>query len=213
MECLSEDSTGTSEYEDDTDTINIKDSDSNLNISILCSFHIYVGEFKLNHENQCIINKILSSTMLLNIISVNFNSNSNHSNIIDIGKYLKFVNIQKKNLINNPPVKGTNLYQEVMLRKYFDIFQTVIHQYNKNVLQAYNTTNLIFKSRYPFAKNPTIEKVSESWMNQVFLRKILFNKGLLISIKHVYKETCNNCDFTAPSFDILKKHAEIQGNR
>ena len=134
LECLSEDSTVTSEYEDVKDTIIIKDSDSNLNISILRSFHIYVDEFKLNHENQCIINKTLSSTMLLNIISVNFNSNSNHSNIIDICEYLKFVNIQKKNLINNSSVKETNLYQEVMLRKYFDIFQTVIYQYNKNVL-------------------------------------------------------------------------------
>ena len=72
-------------------------------------------------------------------------------------------------------------------------------------MQAYNTTNLIFKSRYPLAKNPTIEKVSETWMNQVFLRKILFNKGILISIKHVYRETCNNFDFTSPSFVILNK--------
>ena len=93
-----------------------------------------------------------------------------------------------------------------MLRKYFDIFQTVIYQYNKNVMLVYNTTNLIFKSRYPLAKNPTIEKVSETWVNQVFLRKILFNTGILISIKHVYRETCDNCDFTASSFDILNKN-------
>ena len=126
---------------------------------------------------------------------------------------MKFANIQKKNPINNSSVKGNNLYQEVMLRKYFDIFQSVIYQYNKNVLHAYNTTNLIFKSRYPLAKYPIIEKVSESWMNQVFLNKILFNQGLLISIKHVYKETCNSCDLTVPSFEILKKKlVEIQGN-
>ena len=43
-------------------------------------------------------------------------------------------------------------------------------------------------------------------MNQFFLRKTLFNKGLLISIKHVYKETCNSCDFTAPSFKLLQKN-------
>ena len=82
---------------------------------------MYVGEFKLNHENQCIINTVLSSTMLLNIISVNFNSNSDHSYIIDIYQYLKFVKKQKENLKNNSSVKGTNLYQEVMLRTYFDI--------------------------------------------------------------------------------------------
>ena len=40
----------------------------------------------------------------------------------------------------------------------------------------------------------------------ICLRKILFNKGLLISIRHVYKETCNICDFTAPSFEILQKN-------
>ena len=43
-------------------------------------------------------------------------------------------------------------------------------------------------------------------MNQLFLRKILFNKGILISIKYVYRETCNNCDFTASSFVILNKN-------
>ena len=99
MECFSEDSSVTFEYGDGKDTIVMKDSDSNLNLLILRSFHIYVGEFKLNHENQCIINKTLSTTRLLNIISVN--SNSEHSNIIDICKYLKFVNIQKKKPINN----------------------------------------------------------------------------------------------------------------
>ena len=194
MECFSEDSSVKFEYEDGKDTIIMKDLDSNLNLLILRSFHIYVGEFKLNHENQCIINKTLSTTMLLNIISVNFNSNNEYSKIFDICKYLKFVNIQKKKPINNSSVKGTNLYQGVMLRKYFDIFQSVIYQYNKNVLHAYNTTNLIFISRYPLAKYSTIENISESWMNQIFLRKVLFNKGILISIKHVYKETCNSCE-------------------
>ena len=77
LECFSEDSSVTVEYEDGKETIIIKDSDSNLNLSILRFFHIYVGEFKLNHENQRMIDKTLSTTMLLNIISVNFNSNMN----------------------------------------------------------------------------------------------------------------------------------------
>ena len=42
-------------------------------------------------------------------------------------------------------------------------------------------------------------------MNQVFLRTLLFNKGILISIKHVYREIYNNCDFPTPSFDIVNK--------
>ena len=66
-----------------------------------------------------------------------------------------------------------------MLRKYFDIFQSVIYQYNKNVLHAYNTTNLIFKSRYPLAKYPIIEKVSESWMNQVFFKKNIIQERFI----------------------------------
>ena len=93
-----------------------------------------------------------------------------------------------------------------MTRKYFDIFQSVIYQYNKNVLNAYDTTNLIFKTRYRFAKCPSLQKVSRSWMNQFFLRKILSNKGLLISISHISKETCNICHFAAPSFEILQKN-------
>ena len=35
---------------------------------------------------------------------------------------------------------------------------------------------------------------------------MLFNKGLLISIRHVYKETFNSCDFAAPSFELLQKN-------
>ena len=69
--------------------------------------------------------------MLLNIISVSFNSNNENSNVIDISKYLKFLKVEKKNQIINSSVKGNNLYQEVMLRKYFDIFQSVIYQYKK----------------------------------------------------------------------------------
>ena len=107
----------------------MKDSDSNENLSILRSFYIYVGEFKLNHENEYLINKSLSTTMLLNIISVSFNSNNENSNVINISKYLKFVKLEKKNQIINSSVKGDNLYQEVMLKTYFDIFQSVIYQY------------------------------------------------------------------------------------
>ena len=32
-------------------------------------------------------------------------------------------------------------------------------------------------------------------MNQVFLRNLLCNKGYVITIEHVYREICKNCDF------------------
>ena len=38
------------------------------------------------------------------------------------------------------------------------------------------------------------------------LKKILFNKGYVISVEHVYREICKSCDFPAPSFDILNKN-------
>ena len=38
-----------------------------------------------------------------------------------------------------------------------------------------------------------------------FFKKDIIQKGLLISIRHVYKETCNVCDFAAPSFELLEK--------
>ena len=85
-ETISEDSSVTVEFEDGKETIILKDSDSNVNLSILRSFHIYVGEFKLNHENECLINKTLSTTIILNIISVSFNSNNENSNVINISK-------------------------------------------------------------------------------------------------------------------------------
>ena len=83
--------------------------------------------------------------MLLHIISASFNSINGNSKVIDISKYLKIVKVEKNNQKINSSVKGIKLYQEVMTRKYFDIFQSVIYQYNKNVLNAYETTNLIFK--------------------------------------------------------------------
>ena len=113
IECLSNNSTVTSESEVVEDTIIKKKSVSTLDISLLRAFHMYVGGFKLNHENQCIINTALSSTILLNIISVNSNSNSNHSYIIDICQYLIFAKNRKE---NHSSIKGTNLYKVVMLR-------------------------------------------------------------------------------------------------
>ena len=106
QDAISEKNSVTVEFEDDRENIILKDQDSYENISSLHSFHIYVGEFKLNHENEYLINKTLSTTMLFNIISVSFNSNNENSNVINISKYLKFVKLEKKNQIINSSVKG-----------------------------------------------------------------------------------------------------------
>ena len=63
----------------------------------------------------------------------------------------------------------------------------------------------MFLSRYPSAKVPSFETVSDGWMNQVCIRKSLYNKGYMIGIEHVYLEVCKNCDFPVPSFDIVNK--------
>ena len=205
IDCLSDDSTLSSESDVDENTNIIKASTSTLEKSLFSAFHLCVGDFKMNHENESIIKPAFSSTMLLNIISFNFNSNSNHSNIIDISQYLKSLEYQKLKMKNYSSIKGSILYKEVMVRKYFDIFQIAIYQYDKNVMYADKTTNMIFHSRYPLAKIPSFESVSDGWMNQVFLRKLLYNKGYVISIEHVYREICKYCDFPAPSFDIVNK--------
>ena len=75
---FSDKSTLSSKSDVDEDTNIIKASKSTLQILLFSNFHLYVGEFKMNYENKNIIKTAFSSTMLLNIISVSFNSNSNH---------------------------------------------------------------------------------------------------------------------------------------
>ena len=82
-------------------------------------------------------------------------------------------------------------------------FLIAIYQYDKNVKSAYKTTNIMFYSRYSSAKIPSYETVSDGCMNQIFLRKLLYNKGYMISIEHIYTEICKNYDFPALSFDIV----------
>ena len=118
----------------------------------------------MNHENESIIKTAFSSTMLLNIISVNFNSNSYHSNIIDISQYLKFLENTKLNTKNNCSINGSNLYGEVMLRKCYDILKIDIYQYYKNVMYAYKTTNMMFHSRYPSPKILSFRTISDGWI-------------------------------------------------
>ena len=55
----------------------------------------------MNLENKVIIENVFTSTILLNIISVNFNSNSNYSKIIKTPRNLNFLK-QKKLDMNNP---------------------------------------------------------------------------------------------------------------
>ena len=77
----------------------------------------------------------------------------------------------------------------------------IIYQYNKNVKSAYKITNIMFRSKYSLANLPSLETVSDCWMNQVLMKKILYNKGYMISIEHVYTEKFKNCDFSVYTFD------------
>ena len=116
---------------DDIKTLEIA-SKSTLEISLFSDFHLYVGEFKMNHENKDTIESSFTSTMLLNIILVSFNSNSNYSKINEIPRYLNVLK-HKKLYINNPFfINGSNLYEEIMLIKFYDVFQIAIYQYDKN---------------------------------------------------------------------------------
>ena len=72
-------------------------------------------------------------------------------------------------------------------------------------MNAYEITNIKFRSRYPSANLPSLEIVSDCWMNQVFMIKLLYNKGYMIRIEHVYTETCKNCDFSVPPFATITK--------
>ena len=73
-------------------------------------------------------------------------------------------------------------------------------------MSAYDITNIMLRSRYPSANSPSLETEAEYWMNHVFMRKLLYNKGYMISIKYVYSETCKNCDFSVPTFAMIRKN-------
>ena len=68
----------------------------------------------------------------------------------------------------------------------------------------------MLRSRYPPENLPSLERVSDCWMNQFFMRKLLYNKGYMISIKHVYSETCKNYYFAVPTFAKIKHLIAIQ---
>ena len=44
-----------------------------------------------------------------------------------------------------------------------------IYQYDINIMNAYEITNIMFCSRYPSANLPSWETVSDCWMNQIVL--------------------------------------------
>ena len=131
-----------------------KASTSTLDISLFDEFYLYVGEFKMHHKKKVIIENIFTSTILLNITLVSFNYISKSSKVINIPGYLDF--LKQKNLdMNNPlSIDKSNLYEEVILIKFYDIFQIVIYQCDKIIMSPYDITNIIFRSRYPSANLP-----------------------------------------------------------
>ena len=70
-------------------------------------------------------------------------------------------------------------------------------------MSAYDITNIMFRSRCPSTNLPSLETIYDCWMNQVYMRKLLYDKGYMISIKHDYSETCKNCDFAIPTFAMI----------
>ena len=62
---------------------------------------------------------------------------------------------------NRFSINESNLYKEVMLIKFYDIFQIAIYRYDKNIMSAYEITNIMFRSRYPSANLPSLETVSD----------------------------------------------------
>ena len=121
INCFSDESTLSSKSDVNEDTNIIKASKSILEISLIQN----------ESRKKNIIKTAFSSTMLLTIISLKFNSNSNHFKIIDISRYLNFLEHKKLN-INNPfSINGLNLYKKVMLRKHYDVFQITIYQYER----------------------------------------------------------------------------------
>ena len=64
----------------------------------------------------------------------------------------------------------------------------------------------MIRSRYSSVNLPSLEIVSDCWMNQVSIRKLLYYKSYMISIEHVYIEICKNCDFSVPTSEIKKSY-------
>ena len=57
-----------------------------------------------------------------------------------------------------------------MIIGYYDVFPIAIYQYDKNVKSAHKITNIMFRSKCPSENLPSLETVSDCWMNQVFIK-------------------------------------------
>ena len=109
--------------------------------------------------------------------------------------------IKKNHLKKIDYVHKQNLYENIILITFNDIFQNAIIQFENNITGAYEVTTIMFKSRYPTADFPSLDNVSNCWMNQVFLRKLLSNKSNMKNIKNVYKESCEKFNYVVPTFE------------
>ena len=166
-------------------------------------FHQYVGEYKMNYNNKVIIENSKTTINLLNIISVDFKSifrSSESSEMVSINDCLKYLEERKEKLKMVNFVHQKNLYVKVMTIKFYDIFQNAIIQLENNIIGAYDCTTIMFKSRYPTADYPSLEKVSNCWINQVFMRELKSNKTNMKNIKDVYNETCDDFKYVVPIF-------------
>ena len=67
---------------------------------------------------------------------------------------LEILETKKLDMNNLFSIDESNLYEEVMLIKCYDIFQIAIYQYDKSIMSAYEITNVMFRSRYSSANLP-----------------------------------------------------------
>ena len=166
-------------------------------------FHQYVGEYKMNYNNKIFIENSSTTINLLNIISVDFKyifRSSESSEIVSINNYLKYLEERKVKLKMVNFVHQKHLYVKVMTIRFYGIFRNTIIQLENNIIGAYECTTIMFQSRYPTADFPSLEKVSNCWINQVFMRELKSNKTNMKNIKDVYNETCDDFKYVVPIF-------------
>ena len=162
----------------------------------------------MNFDNKVIIENSVSRINLLNIISIDFKyifRSSESLEILMIDDYLNFLETKKNHLKKIDYAHKQNLYEKIILITFNDIFQNAIIHFENNITGAYEVTTIMFKSRYPTADFPSLDNVSNCWMNQVFLRKLLSNKSNMKNIKNVYKESCEKFNYVVPTFEKIKR--------
>ena len=92
----------------------------------------------------------------MNVISINYNSLKTIPKRIVVLEYLKYFKRKMDDIDDSKSNHKYNFNKKVMLIKYFDILNRSIVRCVNNIMKAYDTIIIIFKSRYPTATFPTL---------------------------------------------------------